>query len=234
MKDVFQFKQFNVRQAGSVMRVNTDGVLLGALTQMSQVQHILDIGTGTGVIALMSAQRFPDAFIDAIDIDPVAVDCATQNFRESVFENRLQAHQVGVEDYQNVGQYQLIVSNPPFFVEDLKNPDPNKRRQRHTHVLFFKVLFERIVLWLDMPGRFYLIWPPHVRNQMLSYARQVGLHECHTIHIHSFADKAAFRMISVFSRVPEPVDNASFVIYDAPGRYTDAYKTLLQAFLLRL
>src|SRR6187402_1935311 len=115
---MFQFKQFTVDQSGCAMKINTDGVLLGALTEANNPQRILDIGTGTGVIALMLAQRFPGAKTDAVEIDEAAAVTAGRNFKASKFTKKLQGYHLGFEEYfrQNPDQkYDLIVSNPPFY-----------------------------------------------------------------------------------------------------------------------
>lgn len=232
--DWFHFKQFSIQQQSGVMRVNTDGVLLGALAEMSDVRHMLDIGTGTGVIALMGAQRFPEARIHAIDIDTLAAQCAAENFQLAAFSAHMQAFPLSMEQFKPEQPYQLIVSNPPFFVADLKNPDPHKRRQRHTDPLFFQVLFAQVHKWLDHRGRFYVIWPPHVRTQMLPYAKQAGLHAVHEITLHSFQDKPAFRVISAYSGTEQAFTSSPFVIYNTPGEYSPAYKELLGDFLQSL
>src|ERR1035437_1092252 len=124
-QQMFQFKQFSVDQSGCAMKINTDGVLLGAITDADHPAAILDIGTGTGVIALMLAQRFADAEIDAVEIDPEAAKTAEVNFEASPFADRLNIYASGFEDYFDVypdRKYNLIVSNPPFYVASLKSP----------------------------------------------------------------------------------------------------------------
>src|SRR5690606_15682607 len=109
-EDIFRFKQFNVNQAGCTMKINTDGVLLAVkANQDYNVGHILDIGTGTGVMALMLAQRYPDAYVESIDIDEGAVSCARMNFENSPFADRLSAYQTGIEDYETSSVFDLIV-----------------------------------------------------------------------------------------------------------------------------
>ena len=128
---MFRFKQFAVDQTGCAMKINTDGVLLGALTEADQPKTILDIGTGTGVIALMLAQRFKYAQIDAVEIDPGAAETAGRNFINSSYAERLNVYPIGFEEFfeQNPDKkYNLIVSNPPFFINSLKSPEANKEK----------------------------------------------------------------------------------------------------------
>ena len=120
MSSIFKFKQFEIDQTGCAMKVNTDGVLLGAMVNHHTPMRILDIGTGTGVIALMFAQRFPGAIIHAIEIDQQASETAKKNFQFSVFNDRLSVENIALEQYNSVERFDLIVSNPPFFVNDLK------------------------------------------------------------------------------------------------------------------
>lgn len=230
--DVFRFKQFIVRQDAGVMRVNTDGVLLGALCTADTPHRILDIGTGTGVIALMMAQRFPAAQVEAIDFDAIAAACARENFKRSIYQTRMEAHANSVESFQPNAGYQLIVSNPPFFVEDLTNPNIHKRRHRHTDWSFFQTLFKNTTCWLADGGRFYIIWPPNLRDRALQRNLNQGLELIEEYQICSFNDKPSFRVISVFSKQAKAFRADRFVIYDSPGVYSEAYRQLLQAFLL--
>jgi tRNA1Val (adenine37-N6)-methyltransferase len=118
---IFKFKQFEVDQAGCAMKINTDGVLLGASANHPAPKIILDIGTGTGVIALMLAQRFPSANIHAVEIDEQAAETAGKNFQLSVFNDRLTINNIAIEQYSHSGQFDLIVYNPPFFFYFLKS-----------------------------------------------------------------------------------------------------------------
>jgi tRNA1Val (adenine37-N6)-methyltransferase len=120
--NIFKFKQFEVDQSGCAMKINTDGVLLGALATANNPQSIVDIGTGTGVIALMLAQRFAVTRIDGVDIDESAAETADRNFKGSPFQYRMYAHFDTFEGFfesHNWKKHDLIVSNPPFFLDSL-------------------------------------------------------------------------------------------------------------------
>src|SRR5690606_30908193 len=117
----FRCKQFEVNQAESTMKINTDGVLLGAVSSVVHPRRILDIGTGTGVITLMLAQRFPEAIIEAIEVDAYTAQLAGENFVASAFASRISVHGVALADFQPQKAFDLLVSNPPFFVNSLKN-----------------------------------------------------------------------------------------------------------------
>lgn len=232
--DIFRFKQFNVNQKGCTMKINTDGVLLAVkANQDSNVEHILDIGTGTGVMALMLAQRYPDAYIEAIDIDEDAVLCARQNFMNSPFTDRLKVHHTGIEDYDTMVFYDLIVSNPPFFINSLKNADKRKSLSRHSSIDFYKKLFEKCSQFLASTGTFQIIWPLEIRDQVLSLSLEADLYLNEETYISSFPHSDPFRVISVFKRVsPELYVSKSFEIYEKEGVYSSHYQGLLAPFFI--
>src|SRR6476661_1775560 len=159
---LFHFKQFVIDQEKCPMKINTDGVLLGALTNISNTKLICDIGTGTGVIALMLAQRNHDAIIDAVDIDYKAVDTASINFSNSLFHERLYAHHHSFTEYFEMHpdrQYDLIVSNPPFFLNSLKSPEAATNLAKHTNQDFFIDLLRIATMHLTEYGSLSIIVP---------------------------------------------------------------------------
>ena len=152
---MFQFKQFSVDQTGCAMKINTDGVLLGAITEANNPGAILDIGTGTGVIALMLAQRFNTAKIDAVEIDEDAATTAERNFKGSPFTDRLSLYPLSFESYFDQfseRRYDLIVSNPPFYTNSLKSPGAKKTLAKHTDIDFFEKLIKYVAKHLAIKG----------------------------------------------------------------------------------
>jgi len=154
----FQFKQFTIHHDQCAMKVGTDGVLLGAWTECRNATSILDIGTGSGLIALMLAQR-SDAKTDAIDIDENACKQAERNFNLSPFSSRLKVFHTSIQKYQGNSSYDLIVSNPPFFSMSLKSPDSQRNKARHNDSLSLEELFANTKRLLTSTGRFCLIIP---------------------------------------------------------------------------
>lgn len=250
-RTIFRFKQFEVEQTDCAMKINTDGVLLGALAScppcMSTLDgeakspRILDIGTGTGVIALMLAQRFPNARLEAIEIDARAARRASENFMTGPFGDRLTAYHMSMQAYEPVpslAAYDLIVSNPPFFVNALENPDARRKIARHADAIFYDQMLERTVRWLRPGGSLQLILPPPLASQIEH--RAVNTYQLfaggHTA-IYSFdGDRQPIRVLLRLDRpgrasIP-PAENSSFVIYAGRGIYTEAYRNLLKDFFL--
>lgn len=230
---MFRFKQFNVDQTGCAMKINTDGVLLGALTQADTSTTILDIGTGTGVIALMLAQRFPNAKIDAVEIDETAAQTAKQNFQGSPFADRLRVYPVGFNsffDQHPQKRYDLIVSNPPFHINSLESPGAGINLAKHTDEHFFEGLVKSVATQLTGDGACWLILPLQTAHLVKQLAEKEGLNLHQIITIHSYPDSAAHREILVLTLNQTKETNQRFVIYDKPKVYTNAYINKLKDF----
>lgn len=216
------------------MKVNTDGVLLGALATPDKPQSILDIGTGTGVIALMLAQRFADAQIDAVEIDAGAAQTANGNFRASAFADRLNLFASGFEtyfeSYPNV-KYDLIVSNPPFFINSLNSPWATRNLARHADDAFFERLIKCVAGHLTSDGLCSMILPLETANLVKVLLPENELHVQSTISIKSFAESIPHRELLTIGRHKKIVDEDEFVIYDAPKVYSEGYQNALRGFL---
>jgi tRNA1Val (adenine37-N6)-methyltransferase len=232
MGSVFKFKQFEVDQEGCAMRINTDGVMLAAMADHARPMRILDIGTGTGVIALMMAQRFPQAFVDAVEIDEAATIRAMQNFGTSPFSGRLQAFHTPIETYESSKKYDLIISNPPYFVNDLKNPESRKSLARHAGENFFEALVLKAAALLNEAGLLWLILPVKQADFVADRAVKAGLVLQQEISICSDKNKPVIRKIICIGRSAGILHGEQFYIYEAEGIYTSAYKQLLRDFFL--
>jgi tRNA1Val (adenine37-N6)-methyltransferase len=232
---MFRFKQFNVDQTGCAMKINTDGVLLGALAEADQPKTILDIGTGTGVIALMLAQRFADAKIDAVEIDETASATAGRNFAGSPFAARLNLYADSFESYLNQHpdrKYDLIVSNPPFYINSLESPGARKSLAKHTDQQFFETLIERVAKHLTTIGSFWVILPLETAQLVKVIAVAIGLNLRQAINVLSYPDSEPHREILVFTLGDEKKMDDWFVIYKEPKVYSKQYKKLLKSFFL--
>lgn len=237
MGSVFKFKQFEVDQQGCAMRINTDGVLLGAIVQHGGPLRILDVGTGTGVIAMMMAQRFPAAFVDAVEIDEGASATAARNFNSSVFKDRLHAFHTDIASFESTNGYDLIVSNPPFFVNDLKNPEGRKSLARHADDDFFEGLVIKAEMLLSPEGLFWLILPVKQAEFVVRKAAELQLTPLRAVDICSDINKPVIRKIiglgrKQFFQDVVFLEQETFYIYSPDGGYTDAYKLLLKDFFL--
>ncbi len=231
-KQVFKFKQFEVDQRGCAMKVNTDGVLLAALAEGAEPKNILDIGTGTGVIALMLAQRFENANICAVEIDPEASTTAEKNFKNSVFKERLTLSNIAIEQFTAKQQFDLIISNPPYFVNDLRNAEEKKGIARHANDDFFTNLITKVDELLAPNGCFWFILPIKQAEMLVSEGKQYGLSVSKQIFLHSDESKPPFRWIICLSRIEKEVDIEHFYIYEAEKVYAKEYKELLKDFFL--
>lgn len=155
----FQFKQFTVWHDKCAMKVGTDGVLLGAWSSIDKPYSVLDIGTGTGLIALMIAQRSPEAKIDAIDVDEEACIQAAENIKRSPFKDKIHIIHQSFRKYTTEKKYNLIVSNPPYFSDSMKSPDKKRNAARHNDSLPLKQLIEHAITMLSDNGKIALVLP---------------------------------------------------------------------------
>ena len=229
---IFKFKQFEVDQTGCAMKINTDGVLIGAMANHHAPKNILDIGTGTGVIALMLAQRFTDAHIHAVEIDGQAAETAGMNFQSSVFSDRLSISHIAIEEYNHNEKFDLIVSNPPFFVNDLKNEEIRKGIARHAGEDFFSLLVEKSNSLLADDGQIWLILPVKQADEVIAIASQYDLSLAERIHIHSDENKLTFRQVICLKKGKAVLKENDFYIYESLKEHTKAYKLLLKDFFL--
>jgi tRNA1Val (adenine37-N6)-methyltransferase len=232
---VFQFKQFKVDQSGCAMKINTDGVLLGAITAADEAATILDIGTGTGVIALMLAQRFADAKIDAVEIDAPAAQTTERNFKGSPFADRLTVYPLGFESYfeQFPGKkYSLIVSNPPFYIGSLKSPGAKKALAKHTDVDLFEKLIKTISTHLTPNGCCWLILPVALAETITELALQQNIYPQKMIKVHSYAHSEPHRIVLCLSFDQISAQITNFTIYSERGIYSEEYQKLLQPYFI--
>jgi len=206
---------------------------LGAVAVAGQECRILDIGTGTGVISLMLAQRFEDALVDAVEIDEAAYLRAKTNFEASKFADRLSIFYCSFEDIASPTRYDVIVSNPPFYTNSLHNPDEKKKLARHTDQDFFLKLLNFSWSRLTSIGSLQLILPTELAKEVIDMAMKIGFSLCRTLDIRSFEESESIRQIITLSKGTNVESTtANIIIYKTKGEYTAAYKAMLSPFFL--
>jgi tRNA1Val (adenine37-N6)-methyltransferase len=228
----FQFQQFRVNQDRCAMKISTDAVLIGALAKAENPSKILDVGTGTGVIALMLAQRFPEAKVTAIEIDEDAANQADENFKGSRFDSRIQLIHGRLQDFPESEKYDLIVSNPPFFPDHLKSQDPKRNKALHTDELSFSELITKVSALLSEKGSFWVILPPAQMKNLKELAQKSGLHLLENINIKDSESKPHHRAISNFSFCKSVEKEVEIILKDEKSDYSRSYSALLSGFLL--
>ena len=213
----FQFKQFIVRQDLCAMKVGTDGTLLGAWANGGP--SILDIGTGTGLIALMMAQRFPSSQLTAIDIDADACRQASDNAAASPFASRVSVSHVPLQRFVPPslpsGQptlFSAIVCNPPYFHSSLQSPDPRRTVARHTTALPRRLLFSAVARLLHPLGEFSLIIPAQCRSDIDTEAAVAGLFPSRVCSVYTSPRKPVRRFLLAFSKQPAAVETTQLLL----------------------
>jgi tRNA1Val (adenine37-N6)-methyltransferase len=217
------------------MKINTDGVLLGALADAVQPKTILDIGTGTGVIALMLAQKFVEAKIDAVEIDSMAAQTAKLNFENSVFSDRLSVYAGDITSFfqeHPERKYDLIVSNPPFYINSLTSPKERKTIAKHTAADFFETLIRGIASHLSDAGLCWLVLPPETAKLVIDMIKQNGLFLQRVVAVRSYPDSPPHREMLCFGLTEMVLKMDNLVIYEQKDVYSDDYKKLLQPYFL--
>lgn len=195
---MFQFKQFTIYQELCAMKVGTDGVLLGAWANGGK--RILDAGTGTGIIALMMAQRYPNAVVTAIDIDEGAVKQAQQNVAQSPFAQQITVLHNTLQEHQ--GEYDAIISNPPFFIDSLAAPDEQRNVARHTQTLTYTELMQAAWRLLSDEGELSVVVPFDYRKRMEDEAIFVGFFPSKVCAVKTTERKPAKRYLLSFRKHP--------------------------------
>ncbi len=228
----FRFKQFAVEQEDVAMKVGTDGVLLGAWANTDNAKRILDIGTGTGVIALQMAQRNAEAQIQAVEIDETAAKRARANFDMSPWAERLEVEQTAVQEFAPAEKFDLIISNPPYFVDSLLPPDAKRSTARHTCNLTFEELDAAVCRLLDDCGRFAIILP---KTEFEKYLSLTQLHLARRCDVRPLAKSEVKRVMGEFTKhKPAETKEETIAIEVAKrGEFSEEYRNLTKDFYLK-
>lgn len=229
---MFRFKRFTVRQPNAAMKVGTDGVLLGAWVGVRDTdRRILDIGTGTGVIALMMAQRCEGARVTALEIDGPSAADARDNAAASPWSGRVEVVECDAALYDTPERFDLIVSNPPYFVDSLLPPDKGRAAARHAASLPFGELVRTVVRLLAPGGRFALILPVEESRMFCEEARG-ALWPVRVTEVCSTPRSGVIRLLTEFRAEPAAVAETSRLVID-DGGFTPEYRELTKDFYLK-
>ena len=223
----FRFQQFSIQQSKDVFRVGTDGVLLGAMCNVKNAKKILEIGTGTGLISLMLAQRNVSAKISAIDINENAVKLASENFRNSIFNENLKVELKDFKNFETNENFDLVVCNPPFFEENASAKDVLARQQVE---LNFRNLVEKSTEIITKKGILSIILPFEAATDVKSLAEEFNLYLVREINIFGIESGNLKRNILEFSLAQKPLEISDFVIEKSPRKYSDQYLNLTKNF----
>ncbi|NVO18979.1 MAG: methyltransferase [Bacteroidetes bacterium] len=232
---MFHFKQFSLSDEKSAMKIGMDAVLLGAWANLPVSGNILDIGTGTGIIALMMAQRC-NALIDAVEINKDAADEAIENVTLSPWAGRVKIYHSPIQSFakDSSSAYELILCNPPFFSKSLKSPLENRNAARHNDLLPLNELMQSIQQMLAPTGRFAIIIPSGLINSWINSAASFGLNFSRSVAVISRQGKEANRHLVEFQYDKSEFEESVLIIRDMEGRYSEEYKRLTFDFYLGL
>lgn len=236
---MFTFKQFSIQQDRCAMKVGTDGVLLGAWTPLyNEPYSVLDIGSGTGLIALMIAQRSFAEQIDAIEIDDNAFSQCFENFEASPWMDRLYAYHSSLEDFTEEFfeeiTYDLIVSNPPFYSENYKSGNEQRDAARFTDSLPFEQLIACTEGLLSEDGIFSTIIPYKEEQAFIELASEYGLYPFKICRVQGSPNAEIKRSLIAMTRIPAEITFENLIIELERHQYTDEYKELTKDFYLKM
>lgn len=238
----FQFKQFIVHQEHTSMKVCTDACLFGAWAihdpSFANASSILDIGTGTGLLSLICAQKNTIAKITAVEIEPVAAKEAKSNFNLSAWKERLEVINCSIQDFaaKHHGKYECIISNPPFFESDLNSPDDNKNLALHSAALPWTEFATAVANLLDTNGNFYVIIPSIRAYTMQKNMEANGLQLVEEATIFNKEKQLPFRSFLKFSNTVDKITSIKrekLFIKQADNTYTEEFKNLLKDYYLQ-
>ncbi len=233
-KNVFRCKQFQIIQADHVHKVGTDGVLLGAWVYLQGCNRIIDVGTGTGLIALMLAQRSgQDTSITAIEPDVASFNLAKQNITQSTFRDRIKLFNSSLQNFKTENSFDLVVCNPPFFENSLKPPSMNRERERHSTTLSYMDLINSSKVLLQPPGCLCIVIPITEGNRFIKLAVDSGFKLSRKCAVFSKETKPQERWLLEFSMLSDgnPIEDTMFIM-NSKGEWTEEYRLLTQNFYL--
>jgi tRNA1Val (adenine37-N6)-methyltransferase len=227
----FTFKQFTIHQDQTAMKVTTDACILGAYTDVKGAKSILDIGTGTGLLALMLAQR-SEANVEAIEIDESAYNQAVINVNESIFKDKIIVHNTSIQDFITDNLYDLIISNPPFFQNHLKAETESRNNSLHTDTLSFEDLLSSVLRLLSPNGTFVVLLPMYESTVFEHLSISKELYPQKKLTIHHRKGSKILRIITTFGRIKKEIINDELIIKNPDESYTLDFQALLKDYYL--
>lgn len=231
MKEYFDFKQFRIYHDRCGQKVATDGVLLGAWGRVDGARSILDVGSGSGLIALMAAQRAPEASVIGVDVEPEAIVQSRENVKKSPFDGRVQIVQADVRSYEHA-PFDAILCNPPFYTEDTTPPDGARYLARNAQALPFEELIEAVVRLLSPEGHFSVMLPTSEYMNFTALCMSNGLRLERVCHIQTVRRKPPMRSLITYSFNPaEEVKQETLILQEGNAK-TEAYLQLAKDFYL--
>lgn len=234
--DHFQFKQFRIQQARSAMRISTDACILGAWVARHYPTsgRVLDIGSGTGLLMLMMAQQMTGSFT-GVEFDQSAYQESGSNIDQSPWAARIKVINEDIRTFESDLSFDLIVSNPPFYHNDLKRPDAEQNLAMHSAELSLAELVSAIDKLLSEDGHAIVLLPPHRSESLVDLMKKADLFENRTLTVRHSRSHRVLRKISVFSRKKEDICKVeSLDIRESNGAYTDAFTELMKPYYLFL
>jgi len=229
----FVFKQFKVEHDHCAMKVSTDGILLGAWANLTDANTLLDIGTGTGLLALMCKQRRPTLSITAVEIDKNAYNQALQNVANSPWPNITIQHKT-IQSFNSDAPFDVIISNPPYFNHSLKGNNAARNTARHTDGLSFEELINAFRQLSHSQSRFCLILPSTEAEVFIELAVKHGLYLNAHCQVQATPSKPISRSLMTFSYLQSQTDNSTLCIRELNNNYTTDYVALCKAFYLKM
>ena len=215
------------------MKVGTDGVLLGAWANIDRAKYILDIGTGSGVIALMLAQRSnAEVLIDAVELDAPAASQAQENALASPWRNKVAVHHASLQEFESLHPFDTIVTNPPYFTNSQHPPDTRRIQTRHTVTLDHESLLHHSTRLLAPDGKFSIILPFTEGNAFTATAREKGLLCTRLFSFRTRPEKPIERWLMEFSRQPSEKEEGEILLYQEGLEWSPGYRKLTRDFYL--